>query len=244
MTMRYLALGVGDAFASRYYSTAIIVEAQGFRLLIDCPHPIRKMMRESEADLDVGDIDAVLLTHLHGDHVSGLEGFAWFNRFVVKRRTRLYAHPSVHGPLWDRHLKVSMGCLIDPEHSPMPAVEEADLFEIHDLDLDAPVRIGPFSVDCRMTIHHIPTTATRIKCAGRSLGYSGDTGFDPGLIEWLSGCDRILHETNYGAHTPYAKLAALPADLRAKMQLIHYPDDFDITASTITAADQGRWVEI
>ncbi len=242
--MRYLPLGVGDAFASLYYSTALIVEADGFRLLIDCPHPIRKMMRESEADLDVADIDAVLITHLHGDHVSGLEGFAWFNRFVVQRPTRLHAHPLVHGPLWARHLQVSMGCLIDGDHQPMPPIQAQDLFEIHDLDEQGVVEIGPFKIECRRTIHHIPTTALRFECGGKRLGYSADTGFDPTLIEWLSGCDRILHETNYGAHTPYAKLAELPAELRGRMQLIHYPDDFDLAASVITPARQGHWVEV
>lgn len=41
-------------------------------------------------------------------------------------------------------------------------------------------------------------------------------------------------------HTPYEKLAALPAELRARMRLIHYPDDFDTSASVIEPLAQGR----
>ena len=41
-------------------------------------------------------------------------------------------------------------------------------------------------------------------------------------------------------HTPYELLAALPAELRAKMRLIHYPDDFDLNASAIEPLRQGR----
>ncbi|HEY8427763.1 MAG TPA: hypothetical protein VIL20_05285, partial [Sandaracinaceae bacterium] len=88
--------------------------------------------------------------------------------------------------------------------------------------------------------HHIPTTAFRIRAGGRTLGYSADTAFDPSLIAWLAEADLVVHETNYGIHTPYASLATLPAELRAKMRLIHYPDDFDLAASRIEPLVQGR----
>ena len=75
---------------------------------------------------------------------------------------------------------------------------------------------------------------------GRTLGYSADTAFDPGLIAWLAEADLFIHETNYGVHTPYASLAALPADLRARMRLIHYPDAFDLAHSTIEPLEERR----
>ena len=54
------------------------------------------------------------------------------------------------------------------------------------------------------------------------------------------GAALIVHETNYGVHTPYEKLAALPARVRQKMRLIHYPDDFDVAASSLEVLEQGR----
>ena len=54
------------------------VESGGVWLLVDCPHPIRKMMREAKGtSIDVGDISALCLTHLHADHSSGVEGFGY-----------------------------------------------------------------------------------------------------------------------------------------------------------------------
>jgi ribonuclease BN (tRNA processing enzyme) len=80
-----------------------------------------------------------------------------------------------------------------------------------------------------------------IEAAGRTLGYSSDTAFDPKLISFLEPADLIVHETNLGpAHTPYAALAALPAELRARMRLIHYSDGFDAAASNITALREGE----
>jgi len=64
--------------------------------------------------------------------------------------------------------------------------------------------------------------------------------FDPELVDWLSASDLIVHETNLGpAHTDYASLAALPADLRGRMRLIHYPDDFDSEKRNISLCREG-----
>ena len=85
------------------------------------------------------------------------------------------------------------------------------------------------------------TATLRIEAGGRTLAYSADTAFDPSLIDWLAeGSDLVVHETNLGVHTPYEELAALPAELRAKMRLIHYPDAFDRDASVIEPLEQGR----
>jgi hypothetical protein len=41
-------------------------------------------------------------------------------------------------------------------------------------------------------------------------------------------------------HTPYAKLAELPAALRGRMRLIHYPDDFPKEDRAIRLIHQGE----
>ena len=236
-----IPLGVGDAFSARWYSTCFAIEHDGHRLLVDCPHPIRKVLRES-ADLDVGDFDAVVVTHLHADHASGLEGFGYFAHFVLGKKAKLVAHDDVLARVWDGHLCAGMERLIDAhEHRPRD-------MHLHDYFEPVPLRgtttIGPFSIEHRLTIHHVPTTALRITAGGVTLGLSADTAFDPSLIDWLSTADLIVHETNYGAHTPYAKLAALPEALRAKMRLVHYPDDFDVDGSAIECLRQGRRVVV
>lgn len=106
--VRLLVLGVGDAFSARSYSSCLAVETEGVWLLIDCPHPIRKMMHEASIAagiaFDVGDVAALVLTHLHADHASGVEGIAFFARYMLDRRLPLLAHPDVLADLWPRHL--------------------------------------------------------------------------------------------------------------------------------------------
>ena len=126
---------------------------------------------------------------------------------------------------------------------PQPMTRE-DYFDVIDLDPSRPVAFGPFSVECRPTQHSIPTTAFRISCGGRSLGFSADTAFDPTLINWLAPCDLIIHEvTTYPSspvHTPLARLIELPEPVRRKVRLIHYPDDLDPAMSPIERLEQGR----
>jgi ribonuclease BN (tRNA processing enzyme) len=235
-----LPLGVGDAFSAQFYSSCLLLEAEGVRFLIDCPHPIRKMLREAAPNIDINQIAGVVLTHLHADHSSGLEGFGYYTYFTLERKAHLVAHPAVSERLWSSHLAAGMEQLMEVPGHPPHHMGFDDYFDLTALDKTQPVTVGPFSFECRRTIHPVPTTALRITAAGRTLGYSADTSFDPTLIDWLSSADLILHETNIGIHTPYEKLAELPADLRAKMRVIHYPDEFDVTNSAIRAVCQGE----
>jgi ribonuclease BN (tRNA processing enzyme) len=243
--MRVLALGVGNAFSELYYSTSMALEAEGKRLLIDCPHPIRKIVREASLSAGVPvsleQIDTVVLTHLHADHCSGLEGFIYYHRFAHKKRARVAADAEVSARLWPGHLAAAMEW--SDEGPGVAAVRRRpeDFYELRPLNETGETQLGPFRVRCRRTIHSIPTTALLIRGGGRCLGYSADTAFDPALIDWLAEADLIVHETGpEGPHTPYEKLAALPAEVRAKMRLVHYPDDFHQAASSIELMRQGR----
>lgn len=242
-----VALGVGNAFSVRHYSSCFALGADGAWLLVDCPHPIRKILHESSRAaglaLDVGDLCAVALTHLHADHASGLEGLGYYAHFALGRRARLVAHPAVVAEVWENHLAAGMRRFSVPGDGVVERKLE-DFFEVTALAEDAAVSVGPFSVECRRTPHPVPTTALRVRAGGRTLAYSADTAFDERLIAWLADADLVLHETGPGIHTPYERLAALPPGLRARMRLIHYPDDFDTGRSVIEPLRQGARYEV
>lgn len=243
MALSFVALGVGDAFTALHYSQCLLVETEGARLLVDCPHPIRKILREGTAGtVDVGDLAAVVVTHLHADHASGLEGLGYFSYFALHRRAKLVVHPAVAARLWDGHLAAGMEQLMDATTHAVKPHHFAEYFEQVALDDARAIEVGPFSIECRRTLHHIPTTAVRIRAGGRTLGISSDTCFDPELIAWLAEADLVVHESNFGVHTPYEKLAALAPELRAKIRLIHCPDFFD--ADAIEMLRQGRRYEV
>lgn len=248
-TFRVLPLGVGDAFSARYYSSCLALEADGQWLLIDCPHPIRKLLREASATagvvLDVAQIQGVVLTHLHGDHASGLEGIGFFSQYVLRHKMPLITLPAIGAEVWPRHLAAAMEWSL--QHVGKPPVQRMleDFFDLIPLQPGDAVTLGPFVIDARPTIHSVPTIALRVQAEGRTLGYSADTVFDPELIAWLGDADLVIHEASGGfMHTAYDDLAALPEALRRKLRLIHYTDDFDPGRSTIKVLRQGEMVTV
>jgi ribonuclease BN (tRNA processing enzyme) len=249
MSFRLLPLGVGDAFSAIYYSSCFALESKGRWLLLDCPHPIRKIFREATCSagltMDVDKVQAVILTHLHGDHASGMEGLAFYFRYVLGRKLPVITHPDVAASLWPKHLAGSMELSLQEVDQP-PVLRTADEFlDIIPLEENQTLIQGPFSLRCKKTIHNIPTIALTIHAEGRTLGFSADTAFDPALIDWLAPADLIVHEACGGfMHTPYESLLELPQELRAKMRLFHYPDNFDVEGARIEALRQGKICQV
>jgi ribonuclease BN (tRNA processing enzyme) len=198
--------------------------------------------------LDLDRIEAVAISHLHADHCSGLEDLGFYSFFALGRRAKILIHPDASTRLWDGLLAAGMEFVQLRVDAPPVRKQLADYFELIALNESQPTPCGPFSLECRRTIHGVPTFALRISVGDRVLGYSADTAYDPELIDWLAAADLIVHEAtsvaHTGVHTPYEKLAALPASIRSKMRLTHYPDNFDIGSSVIEALSQGRTYEV
>src|SRR5262249_53487911 len=149
-------------------------------------------------------------THVHGDHMNGLEGVAFFKHFVEQKRVRLVTSPEGRAGIWDQRLRASMSALWDGQHFRELGFD--GYFQLVPLSWSDEIAVGPFRIRARRTRHHVPTSALLVEAGGRRLGWSSDTAFDPDLIAFLAQADLIIHETNFGpAHTPYASLAALPA---------------------------------
>ncbi len=253
-TVQLIPAGVGEAFTARHYTSCLALGCDGRWLLIDCPHPLRKMLREASIaaglpePLDIEHFSAAVVTHLHADHCCGLEDFGYYCFFALRRRAKLCMHPEASARVWDGLLAGGMEQVQAGPDAPAVRKGLADYFELIDLDTARPVECGPFAIECRRTIHEVPTYALRITAGGRVLGFSADTAYDPGLIEWLSAADLIVHEATSmarsGTHTPYEKLAVLPETLRSKMRLTHLPDDFDAESSAIEVLREGRVYEV
>lgn len=248
--MRLYVLGVGDTFSEKHTTHALLLEHAGFKLAIDCPDSYRRVLRNArekgagpDPALDLFAIDDVLITHVHGDHMNGLEGVGFFKHFAQNKPLNLHTIGAVKDGLWEGRLRLGMGRLWNGQT--FRELSFADYFAWNELSLDAATQVGPFSIRTRRTKHHVPTSALFVECGGRSIGISSDTAFDPELIDFLRDADLIVHETNHGpAHTAYSDLLTLDDAVKSKMRLIHYPDELDITRSEIPALVEGQVLEV
>jgi len=247
--MKILITGIGDAYSTRYFGSSALVQAPDGYVMIDCPDPIHRVLRQAtEAtgwNVDAARIDDIIITHLHGDHCNGLESFGFLRRFVTDRdpdvpRPRIHTTRPVADLLWPR-LAPAMGIRWGNDR---PMTLE-DYFEVRLIDPDHEARIAGLIVRCRFTKHPIPTVGLLLNDGASILGWSGDTPFEPAHLQWLDQARLIVHESNLGdAHTPIESLNALPEAMRAKIRLIHLPDHFDAGTTDMQPLREGEVLEL
>ncbi|MBT7902409.1 ribonuclease Z [Candidatus Woesearchaeota archaeon] len=247
-------LGIGNSHSELYYRSSFLLHAAGETVLVDCPDPIQKMFKEGymarERKIKPESIDSVIITHAHGDHCNGLEslGFQLYNeKWFGRRLNPVNLYCLDFDAIWGR-LCGSMGELLNPFTQQLECKSLEDYFNLILLVPEKEREIGYLTVQIYKTKHHgLNSFGFKASVCNQSLGYSSDTTFDPGLIEFFQDCDVIIHECNGalpGIHTGYEQLMSLPETIRKKMYLIHCPDHFDRFNSKIKVLEEGQYLEI
>ena len=77
-----------DEPRNRRLRSSILVESAGQRLLVDCGPDLRQQL----LDAGVGELDAVIVTHDHGDHVHGIDELRPVSQ-AIERPVSLYGRP-------------------------------------------------------------------------------------------------------------------------------------------------------
>lgn len=213
-------LGTGDAFSASRNPSALLLSCDGFYLAIDCPDRYRKVLKETGTNVPLEKIDHFVITHVHGDHMNGLEGVAFYKHFLEKKKVKLIAATPIIKSIWNERLIGSMSHLL--EGKAPKTMKFGDYFD--PIALEDKPKVGPFTISMKYTKHHVPTTALLIECCGEKLGYSSDTSFDPSLWDFLKEANVIVHEATHVAVSEL--LRNVSPSLLAKTRLIHYPDNF------------------
>lgn len=160
-----------------------LVEAQGYRVLLDVGNGVLASMQEHGS---LTGIDAVVLSHLHGDH--------WLD--LVPYTYAMHFHPDAQGKrtklLGPANTLAAIASVI-PDHN-MSFV--ADVYEFEPLS-SAPVRLGPFALSVAAASHSVPAYSVRLEHRERSLVYSGDTGESEELVLLANHADVLLCEAGF-----------------------------------------------
>lgn len=239
-----LPLGTGNFFPTKRFNTSLLLCAGKETIVVDCPEPFRRMCalaaKKSGRKIDLEKLNNIVLTHLHGDHCNGLEAFGFWRKFHNDAAPHPVIHTSAHAAqlLW-RKLSPSMGHAFSPPLGLDNRYDISDYYEVHGHEIGDKFDVCGVEFETRATIHMIPCFGFRAVFKGRKFGYSCDTAYDPGMIDFLADCDLIFHECDHGLHTHLEPLEALPKSIRKKMHLIHLPDDFK-GSRLIPTAKEGK----
>ncbi|CAM4256220.1 MBL fold metallo-hydrolase [Paenibacillus tarimensis] len=221
--MKIQMLGTGSAFAKKYYNNNALLTAEAFTLLLDCgitaPAALHRL------GIPLASLDGILISHLHGDHVGGLEEIAFRMKFELQRKPVLYIPEPLADTLWNHTLKGTM------------QTEEAqtldDYFEVHRLGEGVVHPLHPGIQVELMQTEHIKGKSSYSFVFNDKLFYTADMRFAPELVtdmvrrrDCIVFHDCQLHPPG-AVHAALDELLTLPEDVQSRIYLMHYGDDRD-----------------
>jgi ribonuclease BN (tRNA processing enzyme) len=188
--MRLTVLGCAGSFPGPESAcSAYLVEAEGFRLLLDFGSGAMSALQRYA---DLNRIDAIILTHLHADHMQDACTY-----IVVRRYDPAGAKPPlpVYAPLGAAE---RIAAAYSADNEPLD-----DVYTFYGLQ-PGTFPIGPLLVTVDRVNHPIETYGVRIEHDGHVLAYSADTAPCEPLLRLAAGADLFLCEASYldGADNP------------------------------------------
>jgi hydroxyacylglutathione hydrolase len=237
--------GVGTAFSTKLYNNNFILIKGDTHILVDfgMTGPIAL---EKNTGLSATDIEVMLPTHSHTDHIGGLEYLALYKRYLASHLggsslLRMIIAEDYENVLWKMSLRGGM------EWNETSASGKRMSF----VDYFDPVRPSLLSKEPRLVLeidfegihlelfgtNHIPDNAETQGEAFFSYGLfvdnrlfiSGDTKFDLDLFKRYADRSEVMfHDASFArnpVHASLEELRTLPAHIKKKMYLMHYGDE-------------------
>lgn len=226
--MKLMFLGVSSALTigyKKFQSNMLLTSSSGRNLLIDCGTDIKHSLHAQK--LSHRNIDAIYISHLHADHVGGLEWLGFSKLFLDETKPKLFISKDQQQPLWENVLKGGMSSL---------EYKEADLesfFDVHPIyNHDFFWENHHFQlVEVCHSINnkkHVPCYGLIITGTKMKVFLSTDTRFSPEkLMPIYEEVDLIFHDCETAKipsnqHAMYADLKTLDISIKNKMWLYDY----------------------
>jgi len=215
-------LGTGSAFAKAFNNNNALLTVNGLNLLVDCGITAPKALHD--LGFSFNDLAAVLITHIHADHMGGLEELAFQMKFLYGRKPILYIADTLVTPLWEHSLR---GGLQQEKTETLD-----DFFDVRPLIEGVKQEIIPgLHVELIATCH-IPNKLNYSLLFNDTFFYSGDITFDADLLHSLvhnRGIQVIFHDCQLhppgAVHACLSQLLTLPESIQERIYLMHYGDD-------------------
>ena len=173
-----------------------LLEEDGTSVLLDCGNGVFAKMRRF---VDYVDVDAVVISHLHADHVLDLVPFSYALTYAPRQQpvpvdrwpgTSHPARPELHSPPGGRDfLRRVVGSWGNED-----LVENAFLLE--EYEAASVLEIGPFRVSFSPVPHFVDTYAISVESEGGGgrLAYSADSRPAEELVEFARDSELFLVE--------------------------------------------------
>jgi len=230
--MQLTFLGTGSAFCLKNYHPNYLIETNNKRMLIDAGGDIRFSLLN--AGYSYKDIQAIYITHLHNDHIGGMEFLAISTYFDKKcKPIDLFCHKILVDELWFNSLKGGLSSiqgkslsLQDYFNITTRATGEQFMWEGLQFEIIQSIHIfnGFSTMPTFGLIIYDPQT-------DKTIFHTSDTQFIPELfLKYYQKADMIIQDCETSTlkssvHAHYDDIKTLDPSIKAKMFLWHYQDN-------------------
>ncbi|NIQ01874.1 MAG: MBL fold metallo-hydrolase [Nitrospinaceae bacterium] len=250
--LRVVFIGVGSAFAKRRRQSNILLIQGDHHVLMDCG--TQGPLALNDIGLDVRQVNCYLPTHSHADHIGGFEEVMLMNRYAEKpTQPKLIILRDYQDLLWSKSLS---GGAEFCESQQGRSLQLSDFFDIlrpttvEDYGRKCwEIKYGPLEL-LIMRTRHFPDSATSVDesqwCSGllvnKRVWISGDTMFDYEYPErFHREAEVMFHDCQLfqgGVHASYQELMTLPKEIRGKIFLYHFGDNWDHPETWVKNTDK------
>jgi len=163
------------------------IRAADCLVLLDCGDGV--IRRGLEAGLPMIEIDAILFTHLHLDHIADLPPLLW----ALHGEGQIRAHRPLHlyGPGGLRSFFNGLSGLYGEwiEKLPPPVV-------VREVNREC-FSVGPWTVETLPMNHGLPANGYRLSSPERIIAYTGDTGLSEEVVALAEDADLLIIECSF-----------------------------------------------
>lgn len=220
MDITFLGTGVAIPEKGRVQS-GVLVRLEEKPLLIDCGSGV--LSRFPEAGIPHTDVDTVLLSHLHLDHVSDVLPLLKANWLSGKPNMRIYGPEGTED--WFSTILEAYEYILDEVDVEIIELLPGKEFTPEGFDCE---------INCTAGLHSVPTLAYRISAEDGEFVYAGDTEPCREIMDLATGTDLLIHECSFPSsikvtnHTTPSSLAEILEEYNneiGSLCLTHfYPD--------------------
>jgi len=214
-----------------------LVQEDGFALLLDCGNGVFSKLRLFRDYVEIG---AVVISHLHADHVLDLVPFSYALTYAPRQQpvpvggwpgTSNPARPQLFVPSGAQDsLRQIVSCW-----GPEDLIDKA--FVVEEYNAPEEVEVGPFTVRFMEVPHFAPTYAVELVAdGGRRFTYSADCAPNEDLSKFARDTDLLLIEgtlprperTGVRGHlTPREAGEHARAANAGRVVITHFSDELD-----------------
>ena len=243
--LEFVFIGTGTALGKKLFHNNCIIIKGDTHILVDFGMTGPEALRES-VGLDVLDIDNILITHSHADHIGGLEYLALSRRYSgnnnQNNKLKLISTSEYRNILWEMSLRGGMEWN-ETNKSGKPLTFNDYFEQIKPKVISESPRLivrtefEGIKIDMFRTLH-IPENAKTFADAFLTFGifvdnrvlFTADTKYDKSLIDMYADKSEIIfHDSSFEpnpVHASVFQLRQLPKNIKKKIYLMHYGDDW------------------